>query len=292
LRYPDDSFVLRLASPLKVAFQRFTMVMLIVAAFALMILGKADAVLVERTRAVLGDALAPILEVLAQPVEAVNTVIAQARELIALKAENEQLKAEQARLLQWRTLAERLEADNQAMRQQLRFAPDPRLTFVSGRVVADTGGAFVRSMVVTAGARNGVVKGQAAVTGDGLVGRVQAVGSTTSRVLLITDINSRIPVVVERTHDLAMLAGNNSDELQLLYLLPGAAPQPGDRVVTSGHGGVLPAGLPVGLVGRIVDGKVRVQPLVDLHRLDYLSLIDYHLPGLLDDAPAGGAAGQ
>src|SRR5512138_1051676 len=116
--------------------------LLVLAAFALMILGKADAVLVERTRALLGDALAPMLEVLSKPVDAANTVIAQARELIALKAENERLKAEQARLLQWRTVAERLEAENRAMRQQLRFAPDPRLTFVSGRVVADTGGAF------------------------------------------------------------------------------------------------------------------------------------------------------
>jgi rod shape-determining protein MreC len=290
LRYPDDSFVLRWASPLKVALQRFTMGLLVVAAFALMILGKADAVLVERTRALLGDALAPMLEVLSKPVDAANTVIAQARELIALRAENERLKAEQARLMQWRTVAERLEAENRAMRQQLRFAPDPRLTFVSGRVVADTGGAFVRTLVVTAGGRDGVVKGQAAVTGDGLVGRVQTVGTATARVLLITDINSRIPVVVERTHDVAMLAGNNSDEPQLLYLLPGAAPQPGDRVITSGHGGVLPAGLPVGVIGRILDGKVRVQPFVDLHRLDYVSLIDYHLPGVIDPGSDPGSA--
>jgi rod shape-determining protein MreC len=196
--------------------------------------------------------------------------------------------------MQWRTLAQRLESENQALRKLLRFAPDPRLTFVSGRVVGDTGGTFVRSVIVTAGARDGVVKGQAAVTGAGLVGRVQDVGNTTARVLLVTDINSRIPVVVERTHDVAMLAGSNADEPQLLYLMTGAAPQPGDRVVTSGHGGVLPAGLPIGVVGQVADGTVTVRLYADLHRLDYLSLVDYHLPGVLDalpPAPAGAVAG-
>jgi rod shape-determining protein MreC len=200
--------------------------------------------------------------------------------------------------MQWRAVAERLEAENKALRNQLRFAPDPRLAFVTGRVIGDSGAAFVRSVIVTAGARDGAAKGQAAMTAEGLAGRVQEVGNTTARVLLITDINSRVPVLVERTRDIAMLAGSNGDEPQLLYLLPTASPQPGDRIVTSGHGGVLPAGLPVGIVSAVNDGVVVVQPLADLHRLEYLTLVDYGLSGVLDvplpgptaAADGGGAA--
>jgi rod shape-determining protein MreC len=277
-----DNPVLRLASPFKAAAQKFMLALLIAATFALMILGKADTVLVERARTVLADVLAPVLEFFAEPVAFVSGAVDQIGELVELRAENDRLRREELRLLQWRTVAERLEAENKALRVQLRFAPDPQLRFVTARVVGDSGGAFVRSVIVTAGARDGAAKGQAAMTADGLAGRVQEVGRTTARILLITDINSRIPVLVERTRDIAMLAGSNGDEPQLLYLLPTASPQPGDRIVTSGHGGVLPAGLPVGIVSRAEDGLVRVQPLADLHRLEYVTLVNYGLPGVLD----------
>lgn len=287
-----DNPVLRLASPLKAAVQKFMLALLIAATFALMIVGKADTVLVERARTLVTDALGPVLEFFAEPVAFVSGAIDQIDQLVELRAENERLRREEIRLLQWRTVAERLEAENKALRMQLRLAPDPQLNFVTGRVIGDTGTAFVRSVIVTAGARDGAAKGQAAMTADGLAGRVQEVGLTTSRVLLITDINSRIPVLVERTRDMAMLAGFNGDELQLLYLLPGAAPQPGDRIVTSGHGGILPAGLAVGVVSRIDEGIVFVQPLADLHRLEYLTLVDYALPGVLDVEPAATAAAR
>lgn len=280
-----ESPVLRLASPLKAAAHKFMLALLIAATFALMILGKADTVLIERARTMLSDMLAPVLEFMAGPVDFVNGAVDQVSELADLRAENDRLRQEEMRLLQWRTVAERLEAENRALRAQLRFAPDPRLSFVTGRVVGDAGGAFVRSVIATAGARDGAAKGQAAMAADGLVGRVQEVGRTTSRILLITDINSRIPVLIERTRDVAMLAGSNADEPQLLYLMPSAAPQPGDRIVTSGHGGVLPAGLPVGIVSRADDGLVRVQPFADLHRLEYVTLVDYDLPGVLDVTP-------
>ena len=113
---------------------------------------------------------------------------------------------------------------------------------------------FVRSLLVLAGKSDGVIKGQAAVTGQGLVGRVTAVGERASRVLLVTDINSRIPVRVDRTRERAVLAGNNSSSPSLIYLPPETGVQVGDRIVTSGHGGVFPKGIPVGIV-TVVDQR-------------------------------------
>jgi rod shape-determining protein MreC len=164
--------------------------------------------------------------------------------------------------------------------------PDPKSTYVSARVIGDQVGAFVREVLIAAGARDGLLKGQAAMTGDGLAGRIAEVGQRSARVLLLTDINSRLPVLLERTRDRAILAGDNSNRPQLLYLKPRTELRVGDRVVTSGDGGVFPAGLPVGVVESIEDGVVSVAPFVDWDRMEYLRVVDYQLGGILTDQPA------
>jgi rod shape-determining protein MreC len=152
--------------------------------------------------------------------------------------------------------------------------------------VGDAGSAFVRSMLLNAGARDGVRNGQAVMTADGLAGRITEVGDSSARVLLITDINSRIPVMVERTRDHAMLSGDNSRQPQLNFLPPGVQVQLGDRIVTSGHGGTYPAGLPVGVVASIGDrGVIRVEPLVDWSRMEFVRVVDFGISGVLPPMP-------
>jgi rod shape-determining protein MreC len=136
-------------------------------------------------------------------------------------------------------------------------------------------------LIVLGGSRAGVAKGQAAVTGAGLAGRVLEVGERSARILLITDINARVPVVAERSRDQAVLAGRNSDLPEILYLSRDSDVKVGDRLVTSGQGGVFPAGLPVGEVISVTGGHVQVRPYVDFSRLENIRLIDYSLPGIL-----------
>ena len=161
--------------------------------------------------------------------------LCQVRELAALREENAGLREDKVRLLQWQTVARRLEAETKALRALLNFVPGPEASYVTARVIGDTGGAFAHALVLNAGFRAGVRKGQAVVTGDGLVGRVAGVGTRSTRVILITDMNSHIPVLVERTRTRAILAGDNSEVLRLIRLPPGAEVSPGDRVVTSGQ---------------------------------------------------------
>jgi rod shape-determining protein MreC len=142
-------------------------------------------------------------------------------------------------------------------------------------VVADTGGPFVHTVIVDAGAMRGVSKGMAAVNERGLVGRVTGVGARSARVLLLTDFNSRIPVMVEPSRDHAILAGDNTHEPGLIFLPLNPSLAVGDRVVTSGRGGVLPPGLPIGVVGAIDEDKIAVTPFVDWDRLEYVRLLQY-----------------
>src|SRR4029077_2184983 len=144
--------------------------------------------------------------------------------------------------------------------------PEPAATYLTARVVADSGGAYVRSVMVYAGSENGVARGQAAVTGDALGGRVAEVGSRAARGLLVTDLNLRVPVIVEGSQQRALLSGDNSERPYLRYLDTGAVIRIGDRIVTSGQGGVFPPGLPVGVVASLEGEAPRVEPYVELSR--------------------------
>ena len=270
----------RLASA-KAWLHRGTFVLLFGAAFALMVLGKADTPLIERARVSVVDALSPIMEGLAKPIASVRQLYDNARDFWSLREQNANLKADQDRLLEWQTVARQLQAENDALRAMLKLVPEPGATFVTARVVADNGGAFVRTVLVTAGLRDGVRKGSVAMTGEGVVGRVAEVGEHSARVLLLSDISSRIPVTIERTRDQAILAGDNSDNPRLLYLPHGNSLTAGDRIVTSTAGGAFPGGLPIGEVVAIQDGVPLVQLFVAWDRLEYLRLVDYKLPGVL-----------
>lgn len=283
----SHSLVVKLAQPLKAWIQRSALLLLVTAAVALMLLGRTESGLIERTRALVADAVAPILDFASRPISGTVDALENAQNLMALAKENASLREANRRLRSWQAVAYRLEAENGALRELLRMVPDPQSRYVTARVVADNGGAFVRSVLVNAGARDGVIQGQAAVTGEGLAGRVAQVGGRSAQVLLLTDMNSRIPVMLAHSRERAMLAGNNTNRPVLLYLGPRSRVEPGDRVLTSGDGGVFPAGLPVGVVSASEDGTTRVQPFVDWDRMEYLRLIDFQLPGLL--LPAGGA---
>lgn len=273
--------VQHLATPFKAWAQRFALLALVGAAFALMLLGKTDTLLVERARTAVTDAVAPILDAASKPVATVNDVFEQARELAALHEQNAALRARNERLMHWQTVARTLEAENAALRDMLHLVPDPSRRFVTARVIGDQGGAFVRSVLVNAGEQDGVERGQAALSGEGLAGRVAHVGTRSARVLLVTDMNSRIPVLVGGLRHRAVLAGDNTRQPSLLYIGPRVKIGVGDRVVTSGHGGVLPPGLPVGVVAEIGEAAIRIQPFVDWHHLEFLRIVDHEMPGLL-----------
>ena len=271
----------RVAQPIRNFAHRFAYIGLVVVAFALMMLAKVDTILVERARTHMTDAIAPILDVISRPLEAVNRGVDEVQAMKNLYDENARLTEERARLLHWKSVAEKLEAENRLLKEQLNVIPEQGASFVTARVIADTGGAFSQSVIVNAGARDGVQKGQAAVTADGLVGRVIDVGSRSARVLLLTDINAKIPVLVAPTRTRAIMAGANQAKPRLTWLPPGAVVSVGDNVVTSGHAGVFPPGLRVGQVSAVGEGGLIIQPYADLSRLEYVRILNFGMSGIL-----------
>ena len=261
--------------------QRFAFVLLITLAFGIMLVGKADTVVVSRARTLLIDLIAPVMDAASRPIASAKEAANTMQELIALQQENARLADENKTLLEWQSIGRELQSQNAALRDLLKFTPDPRASYVTAPVIADTSSSYVRSLIVLAGQTDGIIKGQAAITGAGLVGRVLEVGRRASRVLLLTDISARVPVIIERTRDQAVLAGNNSDNPELQYLPRDVDIKVGDRIVSSGVGGNFPAGLPVGEVVRVGEGHILVQLYAQLDRMEYIRLVDYSLPGIL-----------
>ena len=266
---------MRLAAPAKVLLQRFAFLFLILAAFGIMLLSKSETIVVEKVSTVVVDVFAPIMDVLSRPAAAANDAVKTVRGLADLRDENIRLARENERLLVWQEAARRLASQNQALQSLLDFKPSPNSQSIATRVIADSGGAFVRSIVVNAGDRDGVRKGQAAVSGAGLAGRVTTAGYRSARILLITDINSRVPILIESSRDRAILSGDNSGMPRLTFLPANASIKAGDRVITSGHGGVFPPGLQIGQVVPSGDGVMRVKPNVSFDQLEFVRLIDF-----------------
>jgi rod shape-determining protein MreC len=272
--------------------QRFSLPILIGAAIGLMLLNRVDNPALSDARSQVVDVLAPVMDVVSRPVVAVQSGVDYVDHFFSVFEDNARLREENDRLLHWQAVARRLGSENEEFRTLLSTVAEPRNAFVTARVIGMSSGTFVRTALVSAGTTDGVAVGQAVVTAEGMIGRVVEVGSRSARVLLLTDLNSHIPVVFERSREAAVLSGDNTDRLRLLYITDEESIETGDRLVTSGEGGMLPPGLAVGQVTGIEDGVWQVQPMVDPSRVEYVRILNYALPGLLPTTHEAGAIDQ
>jgi len=277
--------------PVRAVIQRFSLALLVGIALALMIISQSAPDTLERFRSGVTDVVTPIVAFFSRPSATVSDIVDRVESLATLQAENATLKENNERLRKWQTLAQKLQRENDELRAALRVVPDPRASFVTARVAGEAGGPYVRTALLDAGAAEGIKKGQAVLGGDGLVGRIIDVGNSSARVLLVTDLNSRVPVFVEPSRERAVLAGDNSSSPRLEFLAPEAKIGVNDRIVTAGEGGVLPPGLPVGTVAAVEGGGAVVRLAAQWERLEFVSVLDYELPAPLPGTRRAGRIG-
>ena len=191
-----------------------------------------------------------------------------------LRAENARLQSENTRLRDWYQKALMLESENQSLRDLLNLKVETSQKFVTSQVIADSGNAYVHSVLVSAGKKDDVRKGQAVLSGEGMVGRIIETGNNSARVLLLTDFNSRVPVLIEGTSQKAIMVGNNDNSPVLKHLPSDAEIEEGMRIVTSGHGGLFPAGLPIGRIVATDAGQHTVHLYANVNNVRYVRILD------------------
>jgi rod shape-determining protein MreC len=271
--------VIRLSVPFRQALSRLTLPVMLMLSLGIVLFGRADQDLGDHLRTGLDDVLAPAYAVVAGPVQALEHGTGAIGNLFNLAGQNTQLRAENARLLQWQAVAMALQAQNDALKNSLNYIPRPMPDFFTAPVVADLGGVYARSVLVATASNDGITPqntiGAIAMDGRGIAGRVVEAGARSARVLLITDLNSRIPVGLGVHGAPALMVGTNGNDPQLLYWSPGQPPAEGDMVLSSSAGGAFPPGLPIGIVHYDVQNQPEVLPLADLDDLRLLRLFIY-----------------
>ncbi len=265
---------------LKDLFRKLFVVILFLTAFLFIMLSRFDSVAIEALNKVVIKVTGPVMQVVELPARVIHHVWTYFYDISHIYAENQLLRDENKQMMILQNKVRTLEVENQLLSRLLNYVPPAEASFMSAQVVAESGDKFTHLLLIYVG-NEAVKKGQIVMGDESVIGRIDTVSPPYAKVILITDINSKIPVVVERTRVRGILSGNNKDLPQLIFMRSTTDVQEGDIVVTSGVGGMFPAGLPIGFISSINGNKVEVEPMADLSRVEYVRIVDY---GLAPDA--------
>lgn len=257
------------ASPLK----RLLLTILVLFLIGVFLVWRIDSPRVERFRAAITDRFVPNLTWAMAPVTGTINLLNDFQSYQQLAAQNSELRSELRRMQAWKEAALQLEQENARLLDLNNVRLDPRLTYITGVVLADSGSPFRQSVLLNVGARDGVVDGWATMDGIGLVGRISGVANNTARVILLTDASSRIPATIQPSGQRVIVSGDNSAAPLVDFLEDRDQVRPGHRVVSSGDGGVFPAGLLIGQVAADPTGTLRVRLAADYQRLEFLRVL-------------------
>ena len=255
----------------------------------------------QATRRVADGVTAPVSGALSQPIVWVGNASTTAQDYLFAGRQNGDLKRALVADQAWKDEVGALRLENARLRALLGVKTEPAMPMVFAQTILDARGPFANTRLADAGSAQGVIEGNPALSEHGLVGRVTGVGAQSSRIMLLTDVESRLPVLISRNNGRAILVGDGGPNPRLDYIRTSDRLRAGDRVLTSGDGGVLPRGLPVGVAVVGLDGQWRVALDADATPIDDVRILLFKdfsqlaapsalapsaLPGINTEAPA------
>ena len=253
---------------------------LIIITFLIMFIGKADLAIIKKINIIISDLSSPIISSFSNQTKIIGNSFNYLSNTASLKEENKNLYLENMKLKKYEMLSNMYESENLLLKNQLNLVPQKIPNFITARAISAPGNVFAHSLLINSGRSAGIEKGNAVLFNGIFIGQIISVGNNSSRVLLISDVNSMIPVVVSNNRIPSILIGENLILPSLKFLPNNVKLNQGSIVQTSGHGGLLPAGLPIGTVVKHSSEKNYVKPLIDLNLIDYLQVLLWRADGV------------
>ena len=253
---------------------------LIISTILIMLIGKSDLAIVNRISLLLTDLSAPVIATISRQTQIIGDSFVFLKNTASLRKENRSLYEENLRLKKFEIMYQIYESENLVLKNQLNLIPLRVPNFKTVRAISAPGNVFAHSMLLNAGHLDGIEKGNAVLFNGIFIGQILKVGKNSSRVLLISDINSKIPIVVSNNRIPSILTGENLVLPSLQFLPKNVKIDDGSIVQTSGHGGLLPAGIPIGSTVNSPTDKIYVRPAIDLNLIDYVQVLLWRADGV------------
>lgn len=231
----------------------------------------------QRSRFFLMELLHPIVQLANAPSRELKDAREKAEDWIFAYENLQKLKMENSRLRNLESYYQRLRSENIKLREILNVVQSKSRTMKTAPIISYPGKPFIKSILLEAGQNQGIEAQRPLITSEGLVGRTIESSPSLTRGLLITDLNSRVPVIIKPANHHAILIGNNTSQPVLKYLPYNVEIKKGNVIETSGKGGVFPAGIPVGVVDSVSPSETTIKPYVDLDSLSFVHILNYEL---------------
>jgi len=267
----DVGIAIRSAFLRKGTQQRFSLFALIVFSIILIYVETINTKPLDYLRSFIKDTIYRGSVVVSLPSKGFKSVFSTVENHLNLYNENIKLKEENAQLQEQIYDPGFLIFENKQLRQLLDEQVTSSANFVSARVILDKQSPYLNSFIINSGSNKEIKNGMAVLDGKNFVGRIVDVNFFSSRVLLVTDLNSKIPVSIEPSGHQAILSGRGTNEPTLEYLPKNHKVQSGNKVYTSGKEGIFAPGIPIGEV-KIGTEKILVSLFSDISQIVFINI--------------------
>lgn len=272
-RSSKAGFILHLSKPAREIIRKFLFALLLFVSIFAVITAKSEHAFITSLRIKILDTLTPVMATASLPLELIRNSEESLKTYLFVHSKNAKLEEENKKLRLQVAFLYQVQKENDKLKDLLKYIKEIEYKYITAKVVGNASGPFARSALINAGEDDAILKGQAVIMNGGLVGRIIEVGKNSARILLLTDINSKIPVISMDSRERSVLTGNNNDNPKLIYLPKQSKIADGEMIVTSGDGNIFPPGLMVGRASKLEDGSYEVFPFVSWHSIEYVSIL-------------------